>query len=268
MHPILTIAMRAAKKAGDYISRSYERLDQFDVITKGTNDYVTEVDQNAEQMILKILQEKYPEHRYLCEESGETIGNPDSEFEWVIDPLDGTTNFIHGLPHFAISLALRRNGIIEQGLIYDPIRQDEFLASRGRGAHLNGRRIRVTAATKLAGTLLGTGMPFREDQEFIRSAYWATLEDLSQKTAGIRRGGAAALDMAYVAAGKLDGFFEFGLKPWDIAAGTLLIKEAGGMVVDPWGGEDYMTSGHVLCANPKLLKQLIRNMAPHLPASR
>jgi len=259
---MLNIARRAAEKAGQFIERSFERVDQIEVEEKGRNDFVSEVDRHAEQLILQILQDKFPDHQYICEESG-TTGPDSADYQWIIDPLDGTTNFLHGLPHFAISLGVKHKGVLTHGLIYDPIRREEFSASRGAGAQVNGRRIRVATRTKIEGSLLGTGMPFRDDQEAIATTYWNQLAKLAKQTAGIRRGGAAALDLAYVAAGRLDGFWEFGLKPWDIAAGALLVREAGGMIVDPQGGEDFMRSGNVLCANPKLLKVLLQNLNAH-----
>lgn len=257
MHPMLNIARRAALSAGDYLERSFERVDQIQVENKGRNDFVSEVDRHAEQLILKVLMEKYPDHQFICEESGVT-GPDNAEFQWIIDPLDGTTNFLHGLPHFAISMGIKHKGILTHGLIYDPVRREEFSATRGAGAQLNGRRIRVTAPTRVEGTLLGTGMPFRADQQDIAQHYWNQVAVLAREAAGIRRGGSAALDLAYVAAGRLDGYWEYGLKPWDIAAGVLIVREAGGMVVEPNGSESFMSSGNVLCSNPKLLKPLIQ----------
>ena len=263
MHPTLTIAHRAALKAGEYIARAYERVDQIEIETKGRNNFVSEVDRNAESLIIKTLQEKFPEHRFLCEEQG-AIGNLESDFEWVIDPLDGTSNFVHGFPHFCVSIALKNKGVVEQALIYDPIRQDEFMASRGRGAQCNGRRIRVAEAKKLEGTLIATEKAIELHKESLHQGYWNFVTDLSSEVAGVRTAGSSALGLAYVAAGKLDGFLGLGMQAWDFAAGALLIKEAGGMVVDPWGGESHQESGHVLAANPKLLKQLLRKSVEHL----
>lgn len=255
MHPMMNIARRAAEKAGDYLERSFERVDQIQVEKKGKNDFVSEVDRHAEQIILTVLREKFPDHQFICEESGVT-GPASAEYQWIIDPLDGTTNFLHGLPHFAISMGVKHKGVLTHGLIYDPIRREEFTASRGAGAQVNGRRMRVAQNTKIDGSLLGTGMPFRENQAEHATTYWAQLAKLATEAAGIRRGGAAALDLAYVAAGRLDGFWEYGLQPWDIAAGVLMVREAGGMVIDIDGSENFMDSGDVLCANPKLLKLL------------
>lgn len=259
MEPMLNIARRAAEKAGDFLERSFERVDEVKVEQKGRNDFVSEVDRHAEALILSVLKEKFPDHQFLCEESGET-GKSDAEYQWIIDPLDGTTNFLHGLPHFAISLGVKHKGVLTHGLIYDPIKREEFSATRGKGAQVNGRRIRVSNAKKVEGTLLGTGMPFRLDQESIAEKYWSQLGRLAKDAAGIRRGGAAALDLAYVAAGRLDGYWEYGLKPWDMAAGALIVREAGGMVMDPLGGEGFMSSGDILCANPKLIKVLLNEL--------
>ncbi|HBF09793.1 MAG TPA: inositol monophosphatase [Gammaproteobacteria bacterium] len=255
MHPMLNIARRAAEKAGDYLERSFERVDQIQAEQKGRNDFVSEVDRNAEQMILTILQEKYPDHQFICEESG-IVGKEGAEYQWIIDPLDGTTNFLHGLPHFAISMGIKHKGVLTHAMIYDPIKREEFSATRGQGAQLNGRRIRVSTPVKIEGTLLGTGMPFRVNQGHIADQYWKQLQDLSQDAAGIRRQGAAALDLAYVAAGRLDGFWEYGLQPWDMAAGILIVREAGGLCVDLDGSDNYLESGNIVAANPKLLKQL------------
>ena len=265
MHPTLTIASRAAKKAGDFIARAFERVDQLDIQQKAPLDYVTEIDKGAEQIILKVLKEKYPDHSYLCEESGQHY-NAESEYEWIIDPLDGTTNFIHGIPHFAVSIALKKNNIIEQAIVYDPIRQEEFVASRGRGAQLNGRRIRVSSQNKIAGSVIASCAPSRAHLEHLQSGYWQVVQEIAPITAGMRQQGSAALDLAYVAAGRQDAYFEFGLQAWDIAGGSLLVKESGGMIVDPWGGESYLQSGHVLSANPGLLKQLLKTIMPQLPS--
>ncbi|MFW5969329.1 MAG: inositol monophosphatase family protein [Halofilum sp. (in: g-proteobacteria)] len=255
MQPMLNIAVRAARSAGDLIARRMERLDSIAVETKQRNDYVTEVDREAEARIIQTLQRSYPDHGILAEESGRQEGN---DYVWIIDPLDGTTNFLHGFPHFAVSIALANRGRLEQAVIYDPMRQDLFTASRGDGAALNDRRIRVSARRGLEGALLGTGFPYRDDQP--GDAYMAILREFMKRSAGIRRPGSAALDLAWLAAGRIDGFWEAGLQPWDIAAGALLIREAGGIVGDLWGGDDYMTSGNVLGANPKVfhaMKQVI-----------
>jgi myo-inositol-1(or 4)-monophosphatase len=261
MHPMLNIAVRAARTAGDLIVRHLDRVDQLTVTSKHRNDFVTEVDRQAEQAIIRVLRKAYPDHGILAEESGTQTGD---EYCWIIDPLDGTTNFLHGFPQFAVSIALRNQGRIEQGVVYDPLRQELFTATRGSGAQLNNRRIRVSRLTGLEGALLGTGFPFKM-QEYL-DAYLAMFRSLFTDTAGIRRAGAAALDLAYVAAGRLDGFWEIGLKPWDMAAGALLIQEAGGIVGDFAGGHTFLDNGNVAAGNPKVFAAIIRAIRPHLPA--
>ena len=263
MEPMNHIALRAARKAGELIARATENIDHLEVESKGANDYVTEVDRAAEQEIIYHLTKAYPDHAFLAEEGGAS-GNPDSEYRWIIDPLDGTTNFIRGIPHFAVSIACEYRGKIEHAVVLDPIRREEFLASRGRGAQLNGRRIRVSKLTSLDNALLGTGIPFREREAGHLPAYSRSLEALAGSCAGIRRAGAAALDLAYVAAGRLDAFWEIGLAPWDIAAGSLLVQEAGGLIADLNGGQDYMESGHVVCGNPKCFKAVLQVTRPVL----
>lgn len=259
MHPMLNIAVRAARAAGTIIIRSSDKIDTLDITMKSENDYVSEVDKNAEQEIIYTLKKAFPKHAILAEESGEHQGN---EYEWIIDPLDGTTNFLHGFPQFAVSIALQHRGRIEQAVIYDPLRQELFTASHGRGALLNERRIRVSSKRDLEGALLGTGFPFKQQQYL--DMYMETFKALFPMTAGIRRAGSAALDLAYVAAGRLDGFWEIGLQKWDMAAGALLIQEAGGFVSDFSGDSDYMNTGNVVAANPKLIKSLLTTIKPHL----
>jgi len=261
MHPMLNIAVRAARSAGDIIARSVERLDTLTVEVKAQNDFVSEVDRRAEQEIIYVIKKAYPDHSFLAEESGE---NGDSEYQWVIDPLDGTTNFLHGFPQFAVSIALRHKGRLEHAVVYDPMRQELFTASRGGGAQLDGRRIRVSQRRGLEGALLGTGFPFKQQQHL--DAYLNTFKALFPMTAGIRRPGSAALDLAYVAAGRLDGFWEIGLSPWDMAAGILLVREAGGLVSDFGGGEQYMETGNVVAAGPKVFKAMLQGIQPHLTA--
>ncbi len=263
MEPMSHIALRAARKAGEQIMRATEQLDLIDAESKGANDFVSEVDRAAEKEIIYHLNKAYPDHAFLGEEGG-LQGNEDSEYRWIIDPLDGTTNFLRGFPHFGISIACEYRGKIEHAVILDPVRREEFVASRGRGAQLNGRRIRVSKRLNLDSALLGTGIPFKETQSEHFPAYMRTLEALAPRCAGIRRAGAASLDLAYVAAGRLDAFWEVGLNAWDIAAGSLLVREAGGLVSDFKGGEDYMESGHIVCGNPKCFKAVLQITQPEL----
>jgi len=257
-HPMLNIAVRAARSAGNVIVRYLERVDTLTIGTKQRNDFVTEVDRLAEQEIIHILRRHYPTHGILAEESGH---QPGDEYQWVIDPLDGTTNFLHGFPQFAVSIALKRRGELDQAVVYDPLRQELFTASRGGGATLDDRRIRATKATGLSGALLGTGFPFRHQQHL--PAYLEMFKALFPETAGIRRAGAAALDLAYVAAGRLDGFWEIGLSEWDIAAGALLVREAGGIISDFSGGSDFLETGNVVCAAPRLHPVMLAAIRPH-----
>lgn len=261
MNPTTTIAVRAARLAGTVIMRSFDRLDTLTVAEKRTNDFVSEIDRNAEQAIIETIRKAYPGHAILAEESG--VHGKD-EYQWVIDPLDGTTNYLHGFPQFAVSIALVHRGRLETGVVYDPVRDEMFTAVRGGGALLNDRRLRVTEQKGLKGALLGTGIPFR-DQRYM-DAYLGMLRALTQDTAGIRRPGSAALDFAYVAAGRLDGFWELGLSVWDFAAGALLVQEAGGVVSDIRGGSRHLESGNVICAGVKLQRELVATIAPHLPA--
>lgn len=259
MQPMLNIAVRAARAAGNIIARATDRVDQLTVLQKSENDFVSEIDRQAERTIIQTIHKAYPDHAILAEESGSHSG---SEFEWVIDPLDGTTNFLHGFPQFAVSIAVRRQGRLEQAVVYDPLRQELFTASRGNGAALNDRRIRVSHRSDLNGALLGTGFPFKQQQHL--DTYLATFKALFPMTAGLRRAGSAALDLAYVAAGRMDGFWEIGLSEWDMAAGVLLIQEAGGLVSDFAGGNNYMQSGNVIAANPKVFKAMHQQIRPHL----
>lgn len=259
MNPALNIAIKAARKAGSLILRHMDRLGGLTVSLKGRNDYVSEVDRQAEEEIIAVLRKAYPQHGILAEEGGSRAGD---EFQWIIDPLDGTTNYLHGFPQFAISIALARRGLPEQAVVYDPLREELFTASRGAGAFLNDRRVRVSALKGLDGALLGTGFPFRNQEHL--DTYLATFRALHADTAGIRRAGSAALDLAYVAAGRLDGFWEIGLKTWDMAAGTLMIQEAGGMVGDFGGGDDFLRTGNVVAGNPKVYAAILQAIAPHL----
>jgi len=258
---MLNIAIRAARAAGDIIVRAMDRVDLLNITPKGRNDYVSEVDRQAEREIVNILQKAYPSHAFMGEEGG-AQGAAQAEYVWVIDPLDGTTNFLHGFPQFAVSIGLFHKGRIDQGVVYDPVKQELFTASRGGGAALNNRRLRVTKQSAMVGALLGTGIPFK-DQSYL-DAYLGMLKDLLRDAAGIRRAGSAALDLAYIAAGRLDGFWEIGLKPWDMAAGVLLIQEAGGIVSDLEGGDKYFETGGIVTANPKLHPIMRGLIAPHL----
>ena len=259
MHPMLNTAIKAARSAGNIIVRSMDQLDTLSVSTKGRNDFVSEVDKNAEKEIIKIIRRAYPSHGFLAEESGSHEG--DEESVWIIDPLDGTTNFLHGFPQFAVSIALKQKGRLEHAVIYDPLRQEIFSASRGAGAQLNDRRIRVSQAKGLEGSLLGTGFPFRQMDHL--NNYIEILKSIIPQAAGVRRPGSAALDLAYVAAGRLDGFWEFGLKPWDLAAGALLVQEAGGILSDFEGGSEFMRTGDIVAGNPKVMKAILQAIHRH-----
>jgi len=259
MHALLNIAVSAARKAGSYISRTIERVDTLQVDSKGYNDFVSEVDRRAEQEIIQVIHKAYPHHAILAEESGEQ-GNNDSV--WIIDPLDGTTNFLHGFPQFAVSIALQHNGRMEVAVIYDPLRDELFTAIHGSGAQMNGRRLRVSKAKGVDGALIGTGFPFKDQTHL--DAYLGMFKALVPRAAGIRRAGSAALDLAYVAAGRLDGFWEIGLKPWDMAAGILLIQEAGGIIGDFRGGPGFFSSGNVVTGNARVFEGLVTIIQPHL----
>jgi myo-inositol-1(or 4)-monophosphatase len=261
MHPMLTTAVKAARRAGAIINRAAQNLDALTVQRKQENDYVSEVDRAAEQEIIDVLLNAYPNHAILAEESG---AKGESEFQWIIDPLDGTTNYLHGFQQYGVSIALMHKGIITQAVIFDPARNDLFTASRGHGAYLNDHRLRVSKRIYLKDALIGTGFPYRDFSNL--DAYIAIFKEMLQKTSGVRRPGAACLDLAYVAAGRLDGFWEFGLNPWDIAAGVLLVQEAGGLVGDFRGEQNYLQSGDTLAGNPKIFGQLLQLIAPHLPA--
>jgi myo-inositol-1(or 4)-monophosphatase len=264
MHPMLNTAVKAARRAATIINRASNDLDSLTVRSKQENDFVSEVDHAAEQAIIDTLLTAYPQHSILAEESGST---GDSEFQWIIDPLDGTTNFLHGFPQYAISIALLVKGQLDQAVVYDPTRNELFTASKGSGAFLNDRRIRVSKRVKLAESLIGTGFPYRDFTHL--DAYTGMFRELVQKSSGLRRPGSAATDLAWVAAGRTDGFFEIGLSPWDIAAGCLLIKEAGGLVSDFTGEDGYLKSGHVVAGNPKVFAQLLQTLQPHVtPALR
>ena len=259
MQPMANIALRAARNAADFIAQNFDRPDERNIETKALNDFASDIDRGAEQIIVDAIQQTYPDHNILAEEAGDVVHSSKAEYTWVIDPLDGTLNFLQGIPHFAVSIGVLKGNIIEHGVIVDPIRHEEFVASRGYGAQLNGKRIRVSPTTKLAESVLGTGIPPGRIASQL-DEYMPKLHRLTATCRGMRRLGSAALDLAYVAAGRQDGFFEFGLSKWDVAAGIVLVREAGGFIADFQGGETYWDSGDIVAANPKLFKQLIQNL--------
>ena len=254
MHPMLTTAVKAARKAGGIINRASFDLDKLTVRSKRKNDFVSEVDHAAEEAIIGVLREAYPAHGFLAEESGEK--NADAEYVWVIDPLDGTTNFLHGFPQYCVSIALLHKSKPQQAVVYDPNRNELFTATRGSGAFLNDRRIRVTRTDRLDSALVGTGFPFRELENNLHR-YVTMMKTMMRGTAGIRRAGAAALDLAWVAAGRMDAFWEIGLSPWDMAAGALLVREAGGLVSDFDGEDKYLDKGEIVAANAKVFSAML-----------
>lgn len=258
MEPLLNIAVTAARQAGDIIVRHMEQLDRIKVTAKSSTEYFSEVDIKAEQAIINAIHKAYPQHGIMAEESG--IHNSESEYCWIIDPLDGTTNYLHGFPSFSVSIALKIKNRVEHAVVYDPVRHECFSASRGRGARLNDRRIRVSKQTQLSGALLGSGFSFSNAIHAPR--YLTALEALMGKCTGMRKTGSAALDLAYVASGRLDGLWAFGLRPWDITAGCLLIKEAGGLVGDMQGGEDHLKHGDIVAGTPKVFKSLVQTLMP------
>ncbi|HLE94321.1 MAG TPA: inositol monophosphatase family protein [Sulfuricaulis sp.] len=259
MHPMLNMAVKAARNAGNIIMRHHDRLERLTVENKGKKDYVSEVDRMAENEIIRHLRAAYPNHGILAEETG---NQPGDDYVWIIDPLDGTTNFLHGFPHFSVSIALRHKDRLEQAVIFDPPRNELFTATRGSGAHLNDRRIRVSRVTDLEYALLGAGFPFRSHRHM--DAWIKTLREFMLATSGIRRPGSAALDLAHVACGRFDGFWEIGLNPWDMAAGALIIQEAGGMVTDFSGDQNYLENGNIVAGNPKIHAEMLRRIQPHL----
>ena len=256
MDPLLNIAIEAARSSSKIILRYMDRVDSIRIDQKNHNDFVTEVDKSSERAIIQTIQKKYPYHRIITEETGLIETDTNTDVTWIIDPLDGTTNYIHGFPQFSISIAVRFKDQLQQGVIYDPIRDELFSASRGQGAKLNNKRIRVSARPQLGDALLGTGFSCRLSEDQLQ-AYFRVIQTLASQTAGLRRAGSAALDLAYVAAGRLDGFWEMGLKIWDMAAGVLLIKEAGGMVADNNNQENYLDTGNIIAGNPKVFKALL-----------
>ncbi len=259
-HALLNIAVRAARRAGEVIVRALTRLESLQIASKGRNDFVTEIDQTAEREIIGLIRKHYPHHAFLAEESGRS---GDDDTVWIIDPLDGTTNFLHGFPVFAVSIACQHKGRLEHAVVYDPMRQEIFTASRGSGAHLENHRMRVSKQRTLEGSLIATGFPYRANVRYI-DAYLAMMKTVMEQTAGIRRPGSAALDLAYVAAGRVDAFWEIGLHPWDTAAGTLLIQEAGGRI-GTLTGAPYAQGGNVVAGTPKVFTALVEALAPHVP---
>ena len=257
---MMNIAVRAARDAGKLIVPYLDHVDRLPIITKERNDFVTEVDQSAERLIIDTLKQAFPTHAILAEESGSSDGD---EYQWIIDPLDGTTNFLHGFPQFSISIALKHKDKLVLGVVYDPLRQELFTAMTGDGAYLNNRRIRVSKQLGLQGALLGTGFPYK-DLRYL-DAYLAMLKEMITETAGVRRPGSAALDLCYVASGRIDGFWEIGLNAWDIAAGAIIVREAGGIITDFSANEKYLENGNVIAGNPKVFNQILKTLEPHIP---
>ena len=262
MHPALNIMVKAARRASQIINRASQDIEHLRVTVKKQNDFVTEVDKAAEAAIIEVLRDAYPDYGILAEESGEKSGTEaGNDFQWIIDPIDGTTNFIHGFPQYSISIALACRGQLHQALVYDPTRNEMFTASKGGGAFLNERRIRVTKCLRLENALIGTGFPFRAFDHI--DTFLKMFRTLTEHSSGVRRAGSAALDLAYVACGRLDAFWESGLAPWDMAAGSLLITEAGGLVSDFSGGENYLGSGNIVAGTPRVFAQLLQLVEAH-----
>lgn len=259
MHPMLNIGIRAARAAGNVITRNMDRVDTLQIDEKGRNDFVSDVDRGADAEIINVLRKAYPDHSILSEESG-LIGDADAEYQWIVDPLDGTTNFLHGYPYFSVSIALMHKNRIDKGIVYNPVSQELFTASRGDGAWLDSKRLRVSKTNHLEKALLGTGFPYRKGQDL--DFYQRTLRHYTEKSGGIRRGGSAALDLASLAAGRLDGVWLVGLNSWDVAAGALIVREAGGLINDFSGGDNWMDSGEVLAGTPKVHHQMLQVMKP------
>ena len=256
MHPMLNIAIRAARSAGSVITRGFENRDDLVVTAKRDNDYVTKIDKDAEQAIIEKIKQSYPDHTFVGEEGGVVQG--DDTFKWVIDPLDGTTNFIKGIPHFCVSIALMYKGRLDQAVVFDPIRGDLFTASRGAGAQLNGYRIRVGKQKDLTNGVFATAFPFKDKTQL--AEFMPKFTRIFAQSGDVRRSGSAALDLAYVASGKYDGYFESGLKPWDMAAGELIVREAGGLVTDFGGGNDPMHKGEIVAGNPRVVQQIVKQL--------
>lgn len=257
MNPFLNTAVKAARLAGRVITLNAEKLDRLTVTAKGHADFVSEVDKQAEEEIIYAIRENYPDHAIYAEESGRTTGN---DFEWIIDPLDGTTNFLHGIPQYAVSIALREKGVLKVAVVFDPVKDELFTAVKGEGALLNDRRIRVSKTEHMAYSLLATGFPYKDMKNL--NLWSDCFQSLLPETSGVRRAGSAALDLAWVAAGRYDGFWEFELNAWDIAAGVLLVQEAGGMVSEVDGGRDHMQSGNIMAANSAIYRKMLRKLSP------
>jgi myo-inositol-1(or 4)-monophosphatase len=260
MHGMLNIALRAARRAGDLMLRHLNKLESMQVAEKGRNDFVTRVDQLAEEAIIEVIKDHYPDHAILAEESGLSGEN---EYQWIIDPLDGTTNYLHGFPVFSVSIAVAHEDELQHAVVYDPLRQEIFSASRGQGAQLDGRKVRVSKQVGLRHALIATGFPYRHDVKQV-DTYLGMLRAVMLETAGVRRPGSAALDLCYVAAGRVDGFWEMGLRKWDIAAGALIIREAGGRISDFHGADAYLETGNVVAGTPKVYSALSKLLAPHV----
>lgn len=261
MNPMLNIAIRAARKAGNIIAKNYERRDDIQTTLKSANDYVTNIDKASEEAIIEIIKKSYPEHTIITEESGALEGK-ESDIQWIIDPLDGTTNFVKGLPHFSVSIAIRVKGRTEVGVVYDPIRNELFTAVRGEGAKLNDMRLRVENKRELDGAILATGFPFKKAR--LMPTQFAMMNNLIKQAADFRRTGSAALDLCYVAACRVDGYFEMDIKAWDVAAGDLIVREAGALVSDFYGGHQYLTCGHIIAATPRVMKDMLNHIQPCL----
>ena len=260
MHALLNVAVMAARRAGSTLIKKMNNLEKLEVEQKGHNDYVSEADRAAEKAAIDCILKHYPDHAIHAEESGV---QGESDTTWIIDPLDGTTNYLHGFPVFAVSVGVQVNGRMEHGVVYDPLRQELFTASRGQGAQLEGRKIRVSGRKHLEQALVGTGFPYRQADAEI-GPYMDMLGKVIRSTSGVRRPGAAALDLAYVAAGRLDAFWETGLEPWDLAAGSLLIREAGGMISGLDGSENFLSTGHVVTGTPRIYREIAKLCGPEI----
>ncbi|MGL5952260.1 MAG: inositol-1-monophosphatase [Providencia rustigianii] len=261
MHPMLNIAIRAARKAGNHIAKNYETPQNIVVTQKGSNDFVTNVDREAEQLIIEIIRKSYPDHTIITEEGGELLGK-DDDIQWVIDPLDGTTNFTKRLPHFAVSIAVRIKGRTEVAAVYDPMRNELFTAVRGQGSQLNGYRLRIAEKRDLEGAIVATGFPFKHKQH--ATPYMNVMSKMFEQCADFRRSGSAALDLCYVAAGRVDAYFEIGLKPWDFLGGELIMREAGGIMTDFIGGHNYLASGNLVAGSPRVVRDILTVMKDEL----